>query len=115
MRSPRPAWWLLYAFFPLAIVLLVAAHLASPSVGWREVAEGTASLAIMGAMASWVRANRVALASGDDEEDPKEMAGIQDRAWLDSLGIDPIEQEADSHQDIFPEGRMGKRSRTPPV
>ncbi len=108
MRSSRPAWWLLYALFPLAVVLLVAAHLASPSVGWRAIAEGTASLGVMGAMALWVRANRVALSSGDDQEDSEnETPDIQDRAWLDSVDINSLRQEVDSHQDIFPARQKG--------
>lgn len=62
MRSPKPAWGLLYALVPFALVLLVAAHLTATSDGWRQVAEGVASLVIMGAVALWVRLNRVALA-----------------------------------------------------
>lgn len=61
MRRPKPAWGLLYVVFLLAVVLLVAAHLGAPSPAVREVAEGLASLLVIGAMALWVRANRLAL------------------------------------------------------
>ena len=62
MRSPKPAWGMLYALIPLALVLLVTAHLTAPSDGWRQIAEGIASLLIMGATALWVKMNRLALA-----------------------------------------------------
>jgi hypothetical protein len=66
-RGRRPGWGRLYAVFPLAVVLLVAAHLSAPSPPEREVAEGLASLLIIGALALWVRANRLALASYDPD------------------------------------------------
>ena len=62
MRNPKPKWLLLYAVLPVGAALLVTADLLSPSGGWRMVAEGTASLVIIGFMALWVRANRLALA-----------------------------------------------------
>ena len=78
MKNPKPIWWLLYALVPLALVLLIAADLASPSDGWRQFAEGMACLGIMGAMALWVRANRVALTLlGGSRE-----AGESFRAWV---------------------------------
>jgi hypothetical protein len=63
MMTPKPRWWLLYAVLPLAAVLLVAAERLSPSAGWRMIAEGSASLLIIGLVALWVRANRLALAA----------------------------------------------------
>jgi hypothetical protein len=78
MKDPKPKWWLLYAVVPLALLLLIAADLTSPSGGWRKFAEGMASLGIMGAMALWVRANRVALTLlGGTRE-----AGEPFRAWV---------------------------------
>lgn len=62
MRNPRPAWWFLYALLPLGALLLVGAELAAPSAGWRAFTECLVSLAILGAIALWLRANRVALA-----------------------------------------------------
>ena len=78
MRNPKPKWWLLYAVLPFGAALLVAADLLSPSAGWRMVAEGTASLMIIGAMGLWVRANRLALALLDDQSE----ARIPVRAWV---------------------------------
>jgi hypothetical protein len=78
MKSPKPKWWLLYAVLPLGAVLLVAADLVAPSAGWRLVAEGTATLVIIGLMACWVRANRLALAllgAAEEAEQPL-------RAWV---------------------------------
>jgi len=78
VRTPKPKWWLLYSVVPMALVLLIAADLASPSAGWRQVAEGVASLVIMGAAALWVRMNRVALALLDRAPESGESL----RAWV---------------------------------
>ena len=67
MRGSRLAWGRLYAVFPFAVVLLVAAHVSAPSPAWREAAEGLASLLVIGILALWVRANRLALASYDED------------------------------------------------
>jgi hypothetical protein len=58
MRNPRPAWWFLYALLPLGALLLVGVEIAAPSAGSRAFV----SLAILGAIALWLRANRPALA-----------------------------------------------------
>ena len=78
MKNPKPKWWLLYAVVPIGLALLVAADLASPSDGWRQVAEGVASLVILGATALWVRMNRVALALLDKAPGSGESL----RAWV---------------------------------
>ena len=70
MKNPKPAWWLLYALLPLAAVLLIAAAIECPSAGGRECLEGMVSLAVIGAIAVWVRANRVALILEDHQQDP---------------------------------------------
>ena len=62
MRNSKPAWWLLYTLLPVGAVLLVAAEVAAPSAGWRTFMECFVSLAILGAIALWLRANRVAIA-----------------------------------------------------
>jgi hypothetical protein len=62
MKDPKPKWWLLYGMLPLAMALLIAADLRSPSAGWRVFTESLASLLTIGAIAIWVHANRVALA-----------------------------------------------------
>ena len=61
MKNPRPRWWALYLLLPLAMVLLVAAHRWLPAGAGRAFAQAVVSLAVVGAMALWVRANRVAL------------------------------------------------------
>ncbi len=66
MKTPKPKWWLLYAVLPLGAALLVAAELVAPTAGWQEFTQGLASLIIIGAMALWVHANRVALALPDE-------------------------------------------------
>ena len=78
MRNPTPKWWWLYAVLPCSAALLVAADLLAPSAGWRLVAEGTVALVVLGLMALWVRANRLALALlGAAEEAEKPL-----RAWV---------------------------------
>jgi hypothetical protein len=62
MKDPKPKWWLLYGMLPLAMALLIAADLRSPSAGWRVFTESLASLLTIGAIALWVHANRAALA-----------------------------------------------------
>jgi hypothetical protein len=77
-KNPKPNWWRLYALLPLSAVLLVGADLVAPSAGWRMVAEGAAALLILGLMALWVRANRLALAlPGKPSETEKPL-----RAWV---------------------------------
>jgi hypothetical protein len=66
MKTPKPKWWLLYGVLPLGAALLAAAELVSPTAGWLGFTEGLASLIIIGAMALWVHANRVALALPDE-------------------------------------------------
>ncbi len=61
MSSPKPRWSLLYTMIPLALLLLLGARAGVPSAGWREVADCVVSLAVIGAMAVWLRLNRVAL------------------------------------------------------
>ncbi len=101
VRSVRPAWWVLYAMFPAAIVLLLAAHIESPSAGWRKIAEVVASLIVMGAMALWVRANRVALALDDDQQDLKDTAETPEGPWLDDVDHASLEEVAGSRHDLF--------------
>jgi hypothetical protein len=62
MKTLKPKWWLLYAVLPVAAALLIAAERLSPSAGWQMVAEGSASLLVIGLVALWLRANRLALA-----------------------------------------------------
>jgi len=78
VKNPKPKWWLLYTVVPLALALLVTAHLTAPSDGWRQVAESIASLVILGATALWVRMNRVALALLDKAPESGESL----RAWV---------------------------------
>ena len=78
MRNPKPTWWLLHSLVPLATALLIAADLLSPTTGWRQLADGVVSLAILGAIALWVRANRVALALSDNPAGARPLM----RAWI---------------------------------
>lgn len=114
MRNSKPAWWLLYALLPVGAALLVAADVAAPSAGWRTFMECLVSLAILGAIALWLRANRVALALLGNPLRAEQPL----RAWvaycppaaaqrkLDLLETKPIE-----HQVVRPE-HMGKEYLT---
>jgi hypothetical protein len=102
MRGRKPAWWLLYALLPLAVGLLVAAHLVSQSLAWREFTEGVASLVVIGAMALWVRANRVALVLEDYQQDPDRVIDTQGMAARkDRVETRSLRQGVDSHEDII--------------
>jgi hypothetical protein len=99
MRSPKPAWWLLYAVFPLAIVLLAAAYLASPSLAWRQFTEGSVSLVVIGAMALWVRANRVALAQGSGQLEVEQSDETEEvLAPMPELDADSVQGKIQSHE-----------------
>ncbi len=102
VRRPKPTWWMLYALLPLAVGLLVAAHLASSSLAWREVTEGSASLVIMGTMALWIRANRVAIILSDHPQEPDEMIGTREmtkRMYRDDSRS--LRQGVDSDEDVI--------------
>jgi len=94
MRNPKPAWWLLYTLLPFGGALLVVADVASPSAGWRTFTECLVSLAILGAIALWLRANRVALAllgSSPQTEQPL-------RAWVAYCPPASTRRKHDSHE-----------------
>ena len=78
MRNPKPAWRLFYALLGIAFALLLVADLSSPSDGWRAFAEGVVSLALVGVIALWVRANRLALALLKEGGEAKGLI----RRWL---------------------------------
>lgn len=68
-KTPKPAWVWLYGIVTVMGGLLGVIEVTIPDGPARRVLECMATLAIFGAMALWVRANRVALAldEGDDE------------------------------------------------
>jgi hypothetical protein len=78
MKAPKPKWWRLYAVLPLGAALLVGADLVAPSAGWRAFTEVLVSLATLGAIALWLRANRVALMHVDKPLGAKAPL----RAWV---------------------------------
>ena len=70
---PRPAWRLLYAVFPLTLLLFALADLVPETSGWRPVTESIAVLLVFGVLAAWVRSNRSALAlSQEGSEAPSD-------------------------------------------
>ena len=77
MRAPKPRWGQLYALLPLGAALLVAAQLVAPTAGWQEFTEGLASLIIIGAIALWVHANRVALALPEERPGSSEPSKVR--------------------------------------
>ena len=78
MKNPKPTWSALYALLPFAFGLLVAVHHWSPDGVWRTLAQAVVTLAVIGAMALWVRANRVALVLHDASGEQAESF----RAWV---------------------------------
>ncbi len=102
VRSSKPTWWMLYALLPLAAGLLVTAHLASLSLGWREFTEASVSLITMGAIALWLHANRVALIL---EEHQQDWWGTIDTLGsttdVDRMDTRSTRREVDSHEDVI--------------
>ena len=102
MKNPKPAWWLLYALLPLAAVLLIAAAIECPSAGGRECLEGMVSLAVIGAIAVWVRANRVALILEDHQQDPDRVTDTHGMAArMDRVDTRSMRRGVDSHEDVI--------------
>ncbi len=64
-QAPRPKWWLLYALLAVVLALFAAVAIVSPAGGWRTLAQCVSVVVIFGAMAAWVRSNRVALDQAD--------------------------------------------------
>ena len=60
-RKPRPAWGWLYAVLPLTVLLFLTADMVPAPSGWHTLAEMIAALAVIGAIALWMHANRLAL------------------------------------------------------
>jgi hypothetical protein len=76
-KRSRPAWWLLYSLLPLTIVLFLVADQAPQAHGWRIASELIAAFVIVGAIALWVHANRMALILSTYGADSK---GFRDQA-----------------------------------
>jgi hypothetical protein len=64
---PKPRWGWLYAFLVLLGGLLTLVELTIPDGLARRTLEIAVVLATLGAIALWVRANRVALALANEE------------------------------------------------
>ena len=62
----KPAWHVLYALVGVAVLFFTVADVAAPANGWRILAECLGTTLILGVMALWVRANRLALALAHD-------------------------------------------------
>jgi len=77
-NRPKPAWGALYAVAGVAALLFWVADVESPAGGWRILTECLGTVLVIGAMALWVRANRVALALGDETSE----TGRPLRAWV---------------------------------
>ena len=78
MKNVKPAWWVLYAMLPVGAALLVAVDVVSPSAGWRIFMECLVTLAILGAIAIWLRVNRAALALRESPPQTEQTV----RAWV---------------------------------
>jgi hypothetical protein len=64
---PKPRWGWLYGVLILLGGLLTVVEVAMPDGLARRTLEFAVTLAILGAIALWVRANRVALALANEE------------------------------------------------
>jgi len=76
-RTPSPRWILLFAVLPLAAVALVLTEVTVADGPFRVGADAAIVLATFGAMALWVRGNRVALAQLERCACASEMPAIR--------------------------------------
>ena len=60
--APRPSWWKLYASVTSALILVALVEMKVPAGAERTAMQIVAALILFGAMALWVRANKVELA-----------------------------------------------------
>lgn len=67
-KTPKPVWGWLYGIVTVMCGLLAVVEVAIPDGPARRVLECVVTLALFGAMAVWVRANRVALAVGESDD-----------------------------------------------
>ncbi len=77
-NRPKAAWRVLYVVLAVIVLLFVLAEMESPTGGWRIFTECLGTVLIIGAMALWVRANRVGLALSDETSE----IGRPLRAWV---------------------------------
>ncbi len=59
--APRPSWWKLYAFVSAALMLVAILEMKGPAGAGHTGMQMIAGLIPFGAMALWVRANKVGL------------------------------------------------------
>jgi hypothetical protein len=81
-KAPKPAWGGLYGIVTVMCGLLAVVEVTIPDGLARRALECVAALAIFGAMAVWVRANRVALAM-------REGGDVQSRVSWKIAGVIP--------------------------
>src|SRR5262249_35025464 len=86
--DPRPRWGWLYAVVTLLGGLLTVIEVAIPDGFARRTLEFAMTLAILGAIALWVRANRVALALAYEEHPARPLTYNRDCRWT-SDGVIP--------------------------
>jgi hypothetical protein len=84
---PRPRWGWLYAVVALLGGLLTLVEVAMPDGVARGTLEFAVTLAMLGAMALWVRANRVALALANEDHRRRPVTYNRARPWTTAGAI----------------------------
>ncbi len=74
MKGKRqPAWWALYLWCALGLVLLFGEHFVPVSAGWHKLLEGLVVVVLFGVTALWISHNAKALDAA--ERDRQRMVG----------------------------------------
>jgi hypothetical protein len=84
---PKPRWGWLYGVVILLGGLLTVVEVAIPDGAARRTLEFAVTLAILGAIALWVRANRVALALANEDHPVRPVTYNRARPWTTAGAI----------------------------
>jgi hypothetical protein len=111
-RAPwqqTPRWGHLYLLLFATAVVSFAGEIAAPTDGWRRAVDIGAALAAFGAMALWLRANRLRLAC--QGRHPDDERGVAHR--LTRGRIDPPLVEAGALRAAHATGRITRTGSGP--
>lgn len=104
-RAPwqqTPGWGHLYLLLFAIAVVSFAAEIAAPTDGWRRAVDIGAAVAAFGAMALWLRGNRLRLAC--QGRHPDDERGVAHRVTRSR--IDPPLVEAGALRPAHPTGKL---------
>ncbi|MBA3943560.1 MAG: hypothetical protein H0X37_03250 [Herpetosiphonaceae bacterium] len=98
MKGKRqPAWWTLYLWCAVGMVLLFGEHFMPVSAGWHKLLEVLVVLCLFGVTAIWLRCNAAALeAEARDRERRAAAAGVRRNVPLtpiQSYYLDVMDQQ----------------------